>query len=193
MVAIKISESIPTPPPARKSAARKPSAAPLTVAQTVKDKRTEGLMGLAQLGQGLCILTGQYADAATIGRHWPNVAPELAGVAEEHDWLAKPIDLLIEVGPFGALIAALLPFGMQIAANHGWVNADALSSQGVVPPQVLEAQMKADVARMQADAMRQQAEAMREAQRAQADYEAMMAETIQIPPEGMPEGMRVAA
>jgi hypothetical protein len=150
-------------------------------------------MGLAQLGQGLCLLTGQYADAATVGRHWPNVAPELASIADEHDWLAKPIDILIEVGPFGALIAALVPFGLQIAANHGWVNADSLMSQGVVPPQVLEAQMKADVSRMQAEAMREQARAMREAQAAQAEYESMMAETQQIPPEGIPEGMRVAA
>lgn len=165
-------------PPKRAANTTKSPASRLSTVQqdvrTVNDKRTEGLIGASQLVQGLCLMTGQFADAAAIGRFFPPVAKELANVADGSEILAKPIDLIIEVGPYGALIAAGLPLVMQLMANHKMLDASRLGSQGVVPPEVLEAQMKAEVARMQADAMRQQQLAMKEAQAAQAEYEQMM-------------------
>lgn len=146
--------------------------------RSVNQKRNEGLLGLAQVGQGILLMVGQYADAAAIGQHWRPVAQELANVADTSDFIAKPIDFLIEVGPYGGLVAALLPLGLQIAANHGWVDATKLVGQGVVPPDVLEAQMKAQVAKMQADAMRAQQEALMEARKAQAEYEKIMAKEV---------------
>ena len=146
--------------------------------RSVTEKRNEGLLGLAQLGQGILLMVGQYADAAAIGQHFPPVAQELAKVAETSDFIAKPIDFLIEVGPYGGLIAALFPLGLQIAANHGLVDASRLIGQGVVPPDVLEAQMKAQVAKMQADAMRAQQEALLEARKAQEEYEKVMAQDM---------------
>jgi hypothetical protein len=88
------------------------------------------------LGQGLLLLTRQYADAATVGTHFPNVARELANLAENYDQLAKPIDLLIQIGPFGALIAAAMPMVMQLAANHNLIDATS-GLGGVVPPKML--------------------------------------------------------
>ena len=148
------------------------SAAPET--KSITERRAEGLSGLAQLGQGLCLMLGLYADAAAIGQHFDPLAVEVAKLAEQYEVVAKPLDILIEVGPFGALIAAALPLGLQLAANHGWIDAQKAMSQGVVPPAVLEAQMKAQMAQMQAQAMKAQQQAMLEAQNAQAEYEAMM-------------------
>lgn len=166
--------------PPRKAAPRK-AAQGAQVAQAantpseLRERRAAGLNGLAQLAQGVCLMTGQYADAMTLGRYFPPVASELATIADEYESVAKPIDVLIKVGPFGALIAAAMPLVMQLLANHKVIDANAAIGQGVVPPQVLEAQMKAEMARMQAEAMREQQMAMRDAEKAQADYESMMA------------------
>jgi hypothetical protein len=145
-------------------------------AQSINSKRSQGLNGLAQLGQGIALMMGQYADAAAIGMHFPPIAAELANVADGSEMIAKPIDLIIEVGPYGALIAAGMPLVMQIMANHKMLDARKLHGQGVVPPEVLEAQMTAQMAKMQAQAMKEQQLAMREAQAAKAEYEEMMRE-----------------
>lgn len=113
----------------------------------------------------------QYADAATVGMHGPNIARELAALADDYEQVAKPIDVLIQAGPFAALLAVLLPFGLQLAANHKLIDASSMVGSSVIPPEVLEAQMKADIARMQAQAMKEQQEALAAAQSAQVEYE----------------------
>jgi hypothetical protein len=128
------------------------------------------------MGQGLLILTGQYADAATVGKHFHPIATEVANIADDNESVAKVIDLVIAVGPYGALVSAVLPFAMQIAANHKWIDPNALMGQGVVPPEVLDAQMRAQVARMQTEALKAQQIAIQEAQQAERDFNAMMAE-----------------
>lgn len=144
--------------------------------RTVTDRRAEGLLGLGQLGQGLCLLFGNYTDAATIGMHAPNMAPEIAKLGESNDFIAKGLDFLIDVGPYGGVIAVTLPFVLQLAANHKMINAGMLSGQGVVAPEVLDAKMRADMARQQAEAAKAQQQAMIEAQRAQEEYERFMTE-----------------
>lgn len=165
-------------PPAKRGTTSSRSRAAQQVAETrtLNEKRTEGLLGLGQLGQGICLMVGLYADAAAIGQHFPPVAKELANVADTADIVAKPIDFLIEIGPYGALVAAAVPLALQIMANHGMIDATKMVGQGIVPPQVLESQMRAEVARMQAVAMRQQQEAMAEARKAQAEYERLVKE-----------------
>ena len=140
------------------------------------DRREAGLNGLAQLGQGVLLLLGQHADAATVGMHWPPISHELALVAESNEKIAKPIDLLIEIGPYGALASALLPFVMQIAANHRWIDASKMPGQ-VLPPEVLEARMQTKMMEAAAEAKRKQNEALAEARRAQAEFEAAMRES----------------
>jgi hypothetical protein len=143
---------------------------------SVTERRAKGLMELGQLAQGICLMAGQYADAAAIGKFFPPVAGELANVADSTDVLARPIDFIIEVGPYGALIAAGMPLVMQIMANHRLVKADMLMAQGVVPPELLEQQMKAQVAQMQLQAQRAQQEAMFAAKQAQKEFDDMMRE-----------------
>lgn len=145
-----------------------------TETRTLNERRADGLMGLASLVQGVCLMTGQYADAAAVGTHFQPVAKELANIADGSDAVAKPIDFLIEIGPYGALVSALMPLTLQVMANHNMIDASRLMGQGVVPPAVLEAQMQAQVAGMQMQAMVAQKQAVEEAQKVRAEYEQMM-------------------
>lgn len=169
-------------PPAKRTSSRGTPAAKTpaigieapTIKTNVNQNRYEGLLGLASLAQGACMLAGWHADAMTIGNHFPPVAKELANIADDNETIAQPIDFLIKVGPYGALIAAAMPFVMQILANHGLIDATKAAGQGIVPPAVLEAQMKAEMMRMQAEAMQQQQEAINAANEAAASYAKLM-------------------
>lgn len=147
--------------------------------RTVNQKRVDGLNGVGQLAQGLCLMTGGFADAMAIGTHFPPLAKEVANIADSQEIVGKGVDFLIQVGPYGALIAAGMPFVLQIMANHRMIDASRLVSQGVVPPEVLEAQAKAQVAKIQAEALREQQQAIREAKEAQAAYEEQLAQQRQ--------------
>jgi hypothetical protein len=141
-----------------------------------RQMRSEGLQGLGALAQGILNMAGQYADAGAIGMYWPRMATETAKLADDYEVIAKPIDILIRVGPFGALIALGMPLVMQIAANHRLVDASRMMGSSVMPPEVLEAQMKSQIMRQQAEAQREQMEALKEAQSAQAEYDKVLAE-----------------
>jgi len=165
--------------PPRKNAATRPTSRAATVqveTESVTERRAKGLMELAQLGQGILLLTGQYADAAAVGQHFQPIAVEGAKIADSNEPIAKGIDLIIEVGPYGAFVAALMPLALQIAANHRWIDPTKLMGQGIIPPEVLEAQMKANVAKMQSDAMKAQRQALNEARQAEKEFQEMMAE-----------------
>lgn len=173
-----IDMSLAKAPPAKRAAVAKKAATPAVStdapAKSLNEQRFEGMMGLASLGQGICLMTGLHADAMTIGKLFPPVAKEIANIADDNETIAQPIDFLIKIGPYGALIAAGLPFVMQILANHKVIDASKAMGQGIVPPEVLEAQMKAEMMRMQAEAMRAQQQAMNEANEAAAAYAKMM-------------------
>lgn len=156
----------------RSNASRTKVEAPQTL--SMNERRVQGLFGLGQLIQGGLLMFGQYADAAAMGNSFGPIAQELANTADSNDTIAKPIDFLLEVGPYGALVAAVLPLGLQIAANHGWIDATKLSGQGVVPPAVLEAQMQAQMAQVQTQALRAQNEAMAQAEAARKEYEEVL-------------------
>lgn len=161
----------------RKTATPKTQPVPETTSNL--ERRANGLAGLGQLVQAGCLMFGQYADAAAIGQHFNPIAVELAKIADSNEAVAKPIDFLIEVGPYGALVTAVLPMALQIAANHGWVDASRLMGQGVMPPAVLDAQMRTQVMQMQAEAVRAQNAALAAAQEAQKEFEAALREQNQ--------------
>lgn len=173
---IDMSQATRVPPAKRGARVAKTQAVTTADTRTPLERRTEGLNDIGQLGQGLLLIGQQWADAAAVGRFWSPVATELAKCAGQNEIIAKGVDFLIQVGPYGSLIAAAMPLVLQIMANHKIVNANNLVGQGIVPPEVLEAQMKAEVARMQADALRAQQEAIAEAQAAQAEYDLFMQE-----------------
>lgn len=139
--------------------------------RTLRDVREEGLNGLGQLGQGLAMMFNQYADAATIGTHFPPVAKEVANLAEQYESVAKPVDFLIQLGPFTALLASLMPLVTQIMVNHKMAPAGVM---GTVPPETLTAQVQAGMMRQHAAMVREQQMAQQELAAAQAEYQTVM-------------------
>ncbi len=74
-------------------------------------------------------------DSAALTLHGPTVAAAIAQVAADNANVARVLDKAAQVGPYGALFAALMPLAVQIAANHKIIppNADL----GILPPDVL--------------------------------------------------------
>jgi len=146
--------STPKAPPRRNAGPRKP-------AETKPNKqaqRMEGTQGVLQAATLACILSGNYADAGAISKHGPGVMSEAVKLAETNEPVAKVVDFLCLSGPLAGLIAAALPLGLQIAANHGWISSQALVNTGmVVAPDALAMEVQADLARNAADAMASQA------------------------------------
>jgi hypothetical protein len=134
--------------------------------KTLQEKRTEAVGGLFQLAQYGCIAFGQFADAGALGMHGPNMAKEIVALADENSKVASKVDLLIEIGPYAGIVAAGLPFILQILVNHGILQAERCANAGVVTPQTLDSQMKTQM-------MRQAMEAMQEQQRIEEEMRAM--------------------
>jgi hypothetical protein len=146
-------------PPAKRQTPRRPALA--QTPQSHHEAREQGLLGLGQIGQAICMMREWFADAGAIQIHWPNVARETASLADQDERIGKVIDYLVSAGPYAGLLTAVLPFGMQIAANHGRIDANAASGLGgVMPPEMLEARVKADMAKMKAEFVRQTQEAV---------------------------------
>jgi hypothetical protein len=101
-------------------------------------------------------MAGQFADAGAIGMHYPPFATEVANLAESYESVAKVVDVIIQIGPFTAILATGLPLVMQILANHRIVDPNKMIGGNILDPATLEAQMKANILRMQSEAMRQQ-------------------------------------
>jgi len=153
---------------------------------SVKDQRKEALEGIGQLAQVPLIAMKQFEDVGAFSVHWPNVAREVAELADSQEAIARVIDPLIKIGPYTGLVAAILPFAMQIAVNHGRVAAGAM---GTVPANSLAAQVEAGLAQAEMEALQTQlqaeqaAQAMRDQIRQQrksmADSQASQAATVE--------------
>ena len=148
-----------TPPPVASS--RKTAATAKTAKKPVTEQRREALEGFGQLAQAPLIAFKQFADAAALGIHWPNVAREVASLADSQEVIAKFVDPLIKIGPYTGLVTAVLPMVMQFAVNHGRAPAGAM---GTVPANSLAAQMEASLAAVEMEALRTQLEAEKAAE-----------------------------
>lgn len=132
--------------------------------------RTEAVQSVFQVGQMVCLTLGQYADAGAIGMHGDNISIEVAKLADKYPAIAKVTDPLIQAGPLAGLVAAVVPLVLQIGVNHKRLPADKIP--GVTNPDVLEQQMRAQIAKAAAEQMRQAQEAEREAHQAMAEMQA---------------------
>jgi hypothetical protein len=136
-------------PAAPKTPARKPARAPARAPAVAADKTTarqEALSGIGKLATALLVMKGSYADAGAVAQHGPNVSRETALLAESNEKIASVVDYLTEAGPYMGLISAILPLALQLAANHNRLDASKLSPEfGVLPPDVLEKRIRAEV------------------------------------------------
>lgn len=152
-------QAVPPPPRVRNPSAGTGTPKPRT---TKTQAREEAANGIGQLlGFGFMV-SGQHADAGAISRHWPAIAHEAAACAEHDQKMAKALDYLLEVGPYGNLIVVTLPLVAQLMVNHKMAKPEAMAGAGVVHPETLAADVKATLARQAAEAVRMQHEAEQE-------------------------------
>jgi hypothetical protein len=117
---------------------RRPSTRKPAVASAETDYKTP-LLGLFQIPAGALAIAGMQkpvfaADAAAITIHSENIAEALDQLAHERPEIAAVLDRVLQVGPYGVLIAAVAPLALQILTNHGAVPAGVM---GTIPPGTL--------------------------------------------------------
>lgn len=134
----------PEPPPAepkrprgrprKEDQARVTAKAAPAAALTDKD-RADGVRGLVQISAGLCLIASRAtakpdkdgvkvdnqafkADAITLASSADDLAQACADTARADARFAAVLDRVCAVGPYGALLTAVLGVGTQIARNH---------------------------------------------------------------------------
>lgn len=179
--------SNPSGPPPRKSPPKPKSAAPNPA--KIRDEREEAVNGIFQMVSVGLVVANQWADAGAIEMHGPNVSRETVKLAEKYEKVGNAIDALASVGPFTAIIGAVMPLVLQIAANHKKLPSEKLGALGVKDPRVLESEMRMtaqrqanEYAQMVAAQESEMREAMRDAQLAQevANIQDRIRETVPV-------------
>ena len=97
-----------------------------------------GILGISQaLSLPLSMSEKTLPDAWAIDSYAPGVAEALNQLAEERPEVAAMLDRILAAGPYGALIAALLPMLIQIAYNHGLIPESIAEKTGAHSPQAI--------------------------------------------------------
>lgn len=138
-----------TPPPAHK---REAASANKRNSAKVTSGREEAVNGLFQIAGALCLMAGQLPDAGTCAMHGPEISKQAALVAESNEGVAKVIDYITAVGPYAGLLAAAMPFALQILVNHKRIPPGLM---GTVAPEMLAAQAETDLLHQQEAVMRE--------------------------------------
>lgn len=99
----------------------------------------EGINGIFQVAATGCIVLGQgkpayVADAVAISEHGPNIANALELLANERPEVAAVLDRVMQIGPYGVVIAAVVPLVAQILANHNLVPAGFIGTKQTPDP-----------------------------------------------------------
>ena len=126
------------------SGTRRPaaSAKPRPSTATARKDYEQPILGLFQLPAGVLAIAGMQrpvlaADAAAVSVHAPPIASALNDLAHERPEVAAVLDKVLQVGPYGIVLAAVMPLALQLLANHGGIPPGAL---GTTPPEKLLAQ-----------------------------------------------------
>ena len=148
------------PAPPKPAAVRKPTTAQVQTAareaqSKIADARYQGVNSLFQLSAIGLLARKQYADAGAIRNHGPGIARELVILADTDERVGSFVDYLTTAGPYTGLMMAVLPLVLQIAANHGRIDADKTMMPGIVSPAELEREVKKDISDTNADMYRQ--------------------------------------
>lgn len=98
-----------------------------------------GLNGMFQLAAAP-LAFAQPLDALAVAQHGPNIAEALNDLAQERPEVAMVLQRILAVGPYGAVIAAVVPLVVQVLHNHDVLPAQAVQNvPGVTPKEELEA------------------------------------------------------
>lgn len=130
------------PPPGQR--AKRAAGTPVRSGRTAA--REAALNEYGQIGSLIAVMKGWYADAGAVAQHGPGFFHEMALMGEDNEQIASWLDYLTQTGPAAGLIKAGLPFAMQIAANHGRLDASKLPPEaGIIDPALLEKRVKAEM------------------------------------------------
>ncbi|NUT27674.1 MAG: hypothetical protein HOV84_17415 [Streptomyces sp.] len=98
-----------------------------------------GINGMFQLAAAPLAFV-QPLDAIAVSQHGENIAEALNALAQERPEVAMVLQRILSVGPYGAVIAAVVPLAVQILHNHDMLPREAVERiPGVTPKEVLEA------------------------------------------------------
>lgn len=94
------------------------------------------IMGLLQLPMAGLAMAGMrdpkwLADSVTLELHAPPLAQAAADLAKEQPAVAAALDRLMTVGPYGALLSAVVPMGLQLLANHGVLKGGTMGTHSM--------------------------------------------------------------
>jgi len=80
------------------------------------------------------------ADAVAVADHSPDIIEALNDLAQDNAVLARVFERIGQVGPYGALVAALTPLVAQLGVNHGAIDLAVAEPLGARDPvEVLKA------------------------------------------------------
>jgi len=82
------------------------------------DHYKKNIAGTLQIA-GAMMFPVAPADAAAVVLHSENISQSVADLAVSDSRIARILDRLLEIGPYGALISAVMPLAAQIMTNHG--------------------------------------------------------------------------
>ena len=101
----------------------------------------EGVRGLLQIpAMGLSLVNP--VDGFCVAQHTPNIAGAVADLAIERPEVAAALDRVLSVGPYGALIGAVLPLAIQLMHNHGAVPETMATAMGATPKKDIERHLR---------------------------------------------------
>lgn len=137
-----IEKATPPAPAARKKTAAV-AATPRISRREAREAAINEVGGAVSL---IAVMKGWFADAGAIAAHGPKFASEMALVAESDEHVATWLDYLTQSGPWLGATKALLPLILQLAANHGRIDATKLPPDaGILEPKLLEERVRAEM------------------------------------------------
>lgn len=131
------------------AAPQRRSARPRQAKQQQGPDYRPGIMGMLQLVAAPLALAGiknpAFAlDAASVTVHAEPLAEAIQQTAEQNPPFAAVLDKVLSAGPYGALLAAVMPLAVQVAANHRLIPPAAAEAMGAMTPEQLMAQVQGD-------------------------------------------------
>jgi hypothetical protein len=106
----------------------------------------EGVEGLLQI-PAMALSFVSPVDGFSVAHHTPPISKAVADLAIERPEVAAALDKVLAVGPYGALIGAVLPLVVQLAHNHDMVPAPMAKAMGATPKKDIERHLKLASAR----------------------------------------------
>lgn len=104
-------------------------------------KYFEGVSGLFQIPAAVLTLVDPV-DGFCVAQHTPSIATAVADLAVERPEVAAALDRVLAVGPYGALLGAVLPLFFQLGHNHGMIPEPVAKAMGATPKKDIERHLK---------------------------------------------------